>query len=147
MDPDIIESPRNVISVIVQPDYAGPMTYVPPSRGPVRFAIGSALVPLALGILVFLSWIPTRSDSLALLGLLNIGFGLFSTAIGTVSLLWYLAMTPGGPSVRIRRFVAGSWVAILLLAINFPACWLILKGVDYVETKFPRHVYNRDMGD
>jgi hypothetical protein len=104
-------------------------------------------VPLIVGVLIFVGWIPTRSDGLEFLGLLNIVFGLFCTAIGGICLLWYLALVPGEGAGRLRRFIAGSWIAILLLAINFPACWLILQGVDYVQTAFPRHVYNPEMGD
>ena len=140
-------TPVPVLPVVVQPDYAGPATDVPPPRTLVRVATGAALLPLVLGVLIFLAWIPSRSDSFQLLGLLNIGLGLFCTAVGTISLLWYLGLMPGNPVIRIRRVIAGSWIAILLLAINFPICWLILRGVDYIETAYPRHVYSPDRGD
>lgn len=142
-----METPIPVLPIVVQPDYANPATYVPPPRVYVRIAMGAALLPLVFGILIFLAWIPTRSDTCKFLGLLNIGFGLFCTSIGIISLVLYLALMPGEPVIRIRRFITGSWIALLLLTINFPVCLLILRGVDYIETAFPRHVYNPDMGD
>lgn len=140
-------TPVPVLPVIVQPDYASAGTCAPPPHAYVRVAIVAALLPLVFGILIFLDWIPTRSDTCKFLGLLNIGFGLICTAIGTISLVLYLAKMPGKPVLQIRRFITGAWVAILLLAINFPVCLLILAGVDYIATAFPRRVYNPDMGD
>ena len=118
-------------------DYAGPAEPDKPN-GLVRAALFCGLAPLVAGCLIFLIWIPSRSMTLAGAGLLNIVVGTLLFVIGMIILLTHF-VNLRGPR-RFSRFLSTSWLALLLLLINFPTAYAIIRAVDYIETNFPRHV-------
>jgi hypothetical protein len=138
------EQPR---PVLLQPEYAGPQTHPRTSRTAVHVALFCGLAPLILGIAIFVGWIITRNDTLEELGFLDILFGLGCTMIGVIAVIVQFYHIPGSDLLFLRRFVSETWTAILLLTINFPVCWQILRSVDYIETSYPHRVYNPDRGD
>jgi hypothetical protein len=128
--------------VLLQPEYASPQTRHPTSRRAVHVAIFCGAAPLILGIVIFLCWAITRDQDLEFLGFFDILFGLVCTLIGAVAVIVQFYRIPGEDMVFFRRFVSETWIAVLLLAINFPTCWIILRGVDYINAKFPHPVSN-----
>jgi multisubunit Na+/H+ antiporter MnhB subunit len=115
-------------------DYASPAEPDKPSSL-VRAAKFLGLAPLIAGCLIFLLWIPTRSVGLALAGLLNIAVGTILFLIGMLILFMHLSRLQGPR--RFARFLSSSWLALLLLLINFPTAYAIIRAVDYIETHYP----------
>jgi hypothetical protein len=109
------------------PEYASPSTDAGKATKLVKAATVCGAAPLAFGCLIFLIWVPSRSAALELGGLVNIFFGLCCVAIGSILLLAHL-LSIRGPR-RFSRFFKSSWLALLLLFINFPVAIVIIMLV------------------
>lgn len=96
-----------------------------------------ALIPLVLGCADFIAWIFTRSDNLAVSGLGIIALGVLLSLAGCCCLLGYfLSLAPHEPNL-FSTFFRRAWVAILLLAINYPAAYAIIRAVSYIAARWP----------
>jgi hypothetical protein len=141
----IMENEPSPRPVLLQPEYASPRAYKEPPRAPIHLATFCGLTPLILGLVIFVCWSFTRNFAWKEFGFLDIVFGLGCTVLGVSALVLQFYRTSGTGLGHFRRFVSSSWIALLLLAINFPVCWLVLQGVDAIQTKYP--VPSQNMSD
>jgi len=81
-------------------------------------------LPLTLGCLDFLLWIPTRAQIFAVCGLLIILLGVVCTCIGMLMLLVCLCSLRG--TGRVSVFFSSSRIALLLLIVNYPIAFGII---------------------
>jgi hypothetical protein len=126
--------PAEIPLARILPDYPSPVRY---DDRPGRLMYGAMIcgaIPLLLACGIFVAWLFTRDLGLAFVGFLNIGLGLCFFLVGSAMLAAHLFSFR---ERRLGRFLATSWVAIILLLINFPACWGIIRAVNYVETTYP----------
>ena len=120
----------------VQPEYARPGTYDVPMF-PVRAAAVCGGIPLVCGCAIYAGWIVTRREDFAVLGLMNIGAGIIFFIIGGVCLLSHLTDLRMWHDRPLQRFFRTSWIAILLLLVNFPTAAVMVWSLDWVEQTFP----------
>jgi hypothetical protein len=124
-----VQSPSPTPALVV-PEYAQPLqaelTHDQYVLG--RIAAWFGALPLALGCVDFLLWIPTRSDVFALGGLLTIFLGLLCTFLGGLLLLIQLCSIRGAGKFKI--FFKTSRFAIFLILVNYPVAFLILIVVN-----------------
>lgn len=102
-----------------------------------RAAAFFGTLPLVLGFADFVTWIFTRSRSLAFLGLGIIALGVLFSLMGGCCLLGYFLSLSPEPPGRLATFLRRGWVAILLLAINYPAAYAIVRAAEYIEMRWP----------
>lgn len=132
-----MSDPSELENEPVRLEYLTPKARHRPSWKPVRVAICFNILPLAAGLAIFGAWIVTRADWLQIAGLLDLGFGVVCTFASLLSLSIYVCLLQGSFRERLLGFFQGAWVALLLMALNYPIAWLVLQGVDYVECHYP----------
>jgi hypothetical protein len=126
-----MEANEKKTPTLIRPDYASPerLDVSDNQKSFTRAAAACGAIPLSIGMLIFLLWLSTRAHFLVWGGLLAVCFGLFCFSIGIWLLLAH-ASTIDGPR-RLSRFLSTSWLALLLLFINFPVAlgiiWLVAR--------------------
>jgi hypothetical protein len=102
-----------------------------------KAAKSCALIPLVLGCADFAAWLFTRSDMLAFMGLGIMALGVLLSLAGYCCVLGYfLSLAPHEPHL-FSMFFRRAWVAILLLAINYPAAYAIIRAASYIAARWP----------
>jgi hypothetical protein len=81
-------------------------------------------LPLTLGCLDFLLWVPTRAQIFVVCGLLIVQLGIVCTCIGMLMLLVCLCSLRG--TGRVSVFFSSSRIALLLLIVNYPIAFGII---------------------
>jgi hypothetical protein len=95
-------------------------------------ALVCGLAPLVIGVSIFLLWLVTRWDWLAIAGLLTIAGGLLSETIGLGCLITFAIWSwksPDRPPIgrRVLIALASFW-------INFPVLFAIFFAVEYFDS-------------
>ncbi len=86
-------------------------------------------IPIALEIMAFMFWLPTRAEFFAEAGIIVIAFSGFFFVVGSLFLLAHVILM-SGPG-KLRRLLSTSWVALLLLILNLPSA----AGVIWIATR------------
>ena len=94
-----------------------------------RTALFCGSAPLLTGVLLFVSWLPTRATWLELAGLWTIVGGVVLCGIGVVCLLAFLVQVCRQSRDTRRYWWPRLWLAGLLLVANFPVCYAIIAAV------------------
>ena len=103
-----------------------------PSKIALRTAYICAIVPLGIGIICFLAWLPTHATILARIGIIDLILGVGCAVLGFVCLgiyIWQASQfRPPKRGVLLRRAL---WAA-LLIVMNFPAAIGIMVAVGFL---------------
>ena len=96
-----------------------------------RISLICGLMPLSIGIVIFLAWFATRAQWLTVAGIVNLYAGLALFCIGVISLAVYFYKAR-------RSAIAGYWkksiVTLAILFSNFPVAAAIFSAAYYVAS-------------
>ena len=131
-EPQTVNPPRHLFV----PEYAAPfqaeVTQNQRLLGKLAACFGA--LPLTLGCLDFLLWIPTRANVFVVGGLLIILLGLVCTFIGCLLLLIQLCSIRGVG--KLKLFFRTSLLALFLNLINYPVALGIIYFVGQLDPHF-----------
>jgi hypothetical protein len=95
--------------------------------------IACGAIPLAVGSIIYWTWLHTRSDELPPLGLLTVLLGIVFFFVGTVFLVLYLVNESRNPKTARNDLVERAVVAGALLLANFPvAAYYAVSAVQHM---------------
>ncbi len=122
------QSSPPVLTIV--PEYADPTRFKHANGDPTlpQAAGLCGAMPIALEILALMFWLPTRAQFFAVAGVIIIAFSAFFFVIGILFLVAHVILM-SGPG-KLRRLLSTSWVALLLLILNFPSA----AGVIWIAT-------------
>ena len=105
-----------------------------------RAALLCGLLPLVVGVAIFVAWYATRAPWLVDAGLFNIGAGLLVVCVGLLCLMAYV--------LRARASRTPGWkgraaVAVLVVLANFPAAAALVVLADHIASSYVVVVENR----
>jgi len=106
-----------------------------------RVAMVFAAAPLVFGLFLFLLWLVSQENDIALLGFLTIIAGLISVSVALVLFLVYLVIAiyrkmPTG------RVIASFFFGLFLILVNFPAAFACISIADYIMSIYILTVEN-----
>lgn len=107
-----------------------------------RIALLCGLLPLLVGLSLFVLWIITRWDWLVVGGFVTLYGGLVSVLIGAIALArycWAAARIADPPR---RNWVPSALACAALLLSNFPAAGGMIAAVIAIETRYSVVVHN-----
>ena len=107
-----------------------------------RVAVLSGLLPLLIGVSLFLLWIITRWDWLMLAGAIALYGGLASFVIGAIALVRYCWAACRSADPSRRNWVPAAVACAALLLMNFPTAGGIIAAVIAIETRYSVVVHN-----
>jgi len=107
-----------------------------------RVAVLSGLLPLLIGVSLFVLWIITRWDWLMLAGAILIYGGLASFVIGSIALVRYCWAACRSADPPRRKWVPSALACAALLLSNFPTAGGIIAAVIAIETCYSVVVHN-----
>jgi hypothetical protein len=102
------------------------------------------VVPLLLGITIFLLWLVTRAHMLMTFGLLNIVAGLIFFALGLFALAKYVLESRKN---NLENYYVKAIIALLILTANFPTAIGIVGAVEYIESQWVVIIENKSNFD
>jgi Na+/serine symporter len=102
-----------------------------------RLALACWLVPLLLGITIFVVWLFRRSESLELAGLFTIALGTVLAAIGALLVLVFVFFNVQKAGRPKQATLLPAVLLLVLIALNFAAADAILKAVDWMDAHHP----------
>ena len=115
-----MEKPSEPRPVLIVPDYARPRRESDPDPnalpGAAAFFGG---LPMGLGAVAFVLWLPTRSDIFTFVAFLALPIGVLCLFMGTAALIVHFGHIRGPE--KLTRFLRSSWLALALLLGNLPA--------------------------
>lgn len=104
-----------------------------------NFSLISGLIPLVFGCLIFITWLISRADWLALAGVYTIMAGLMLFVFGLLFLvIYWIKERKFGNAYPIKR----SLISLGILLLNFPVLLLILYFHDYISNTVTVRVVN-----
>ena len=106
-------------------------------RAWLRLALFCSLAPLAVGVTIFLIWLPTHWEFLTIGGLLNIVAGTCLFPIGLGAAWWYRRAAADDPW-RNRK----AAFAVALLLFNFSTAFSLMWAAAHLHSKFVVIVVN-----
>lgn len=106
-----------------------------------RVAMVFAAAPLVFGLFLFLLWLVSQDNDIALLGFLTIIAGLISVSVALVLFLVYLVIAiyrkmPTG------RVIASFFFGLFLILVNFPIAFACISIADYIMSTYILTVEN-----
>jgi hypothetical protein len=113
-------------------DYGRAETRQQPESGLLKFVLWCGLLPLGVGLSIFLAWLITRATALPVLGFFWLVIGTLIVAIGGLALLGYVVegLLAG---ISWRRVFGRATLLLLLLLVNFPAAAVIIHLVNWID--------------
>jgi hypothetical protein len=104
----------------------------PPAHGQwLTLAFVCGIFPLVTGVGIFLTWCVSGNRFLEMLGLCTILGGCFAFLVGMVSLTYYLFVSIYDR--RAERGLALGFLALFILVLNFPVCFVIVHSVEKIQ--------------
>jgi hypothetical protein len=107
-----------------------------------RVAVLSGLLPLLVGVSLFVLWIITRWDWLVAGGFVMLYGGLVSFLIGAIALACYCWAASRSADPPRRKWVPSALACAALLLSNFPTAGGIIAAVITIETCYSVVVHN-----
>jgi hypothetical protein len=105
--------------VLVVPDYERPAKKNTSDQDAAAAAAFFGGLPMGLGALSFLLWLPTRAPLFEFLAFLSLPLAVLCFFTGIVALLVHFGNIRGPR--KFTRFLSTSWLAFVLLLANVPA--------------------------
>ena len=88
-----------------------------------RWPLSLALLPMAIGVGILITWLLTRRDDLALAGIWSIYLGFVFLAAGFITLVFAHRSARRAGSFPRRRIWSWTLATSLVLLANLPAAW------------------------
>ncbi len=107
-----------------------------------RVAVLSGLLPLLVGVSLFVLWIISRWDWLMVGGFVTLYGGLVSFLIGVVALTCYCWAACRSADPPRRKWIPSALACAALLLSNFPTAGGIIAAVIAIETSYSVIVHN-----
>lgn len=107
-----------------------------------RIALICGALPLLLGVGIFLLWLATRRDALAIAGIYLIYLGLALFVVGLAALAVYGRKASRSREISRGKLLGNLATALVLLLANFPVAWGIIGGVVAIESRYLVVVHN-----
>lgn len=98
----------------------------PPLGTTYWFALASALLPLGVGILVFVAWLILRAEWLMFAGYGTILGGLMCVAVSLAAILWFARSERRAKRLRGPRVLRGVLSVLAVIGADFVAAFLIV---------------------
>jgi len=96
-----------------------------------RISLACGLVPLGVGVLIFIGWFLTSAHWLEVAGLINIAVGLCLFCVGVFCLLVYGYKAKKSKS---SYFLRRSLFLLLVLVVNLPLASAAILAVGYIKS-------------
>jgi hypothetical protein len=97
-------------------------------KGAYTVALPCGAAPLCAGVAIYLLWLVTSSDALAIAGVFVLFVGCVAFAVGVLALARYVWLAFRAPELP-RRFWLSTFGCAALLVSNFPTAGLIVRDV------------------
>lgn len=107
-----------------------------------RIALLCGLLPLLVGVSLFVLWLITRWDWLMVGGFLTLYGGLASFLIGAIALTRYCWAACRSANPPRRKWIPAALACAALLLSNFPTAGGIIAGVIAIKTCYSVIVHN-----